>query len=90
MKTHMLWHTDSKANISLISAQDFEIKHKGKKMQPVLKNKQTNQPKQNNNTTKQKKKTNKQKTPYICVQGSISKLLIQLCWLSWLDSLLIE
>lgn len=31
MKTHILWHTDSKANISLISSLDFEIKHKGEK-----------------------------------------------------------
>jgi len=31
MKTHMLWHTYSKANISLISSLCFEIKHKGKK-----------------------------------------------------------
>lgn len=44
MKTHILWHTDSKANISLISSLDFEIKHKGKKNAAgILKKKQTKQ-----------------------------------------------
>lgn len=52
MKTHILWHTDNKANISLISSLDFEIK--------------------------------KEESP-ICAQESLSRLLIQLCWLPWLD-----